>query len=136
MALAFTNEPVREIDKPELGLKCSIYGWAPVQADGHIGSFTIYFRARHMGWTFTVSINDAAEASFHSPRYDQFENGAEGFFRIDDAYGYALEGDYYEGEGASYMPYDDAQQIIIDCTRRFLSEIMPRLSSHLSSHLS
>jgi hypothetical protein len=131
MTRKFPSEPERDIDNIELGLKYSIYGRAPVQADGHIGSFPIYFRARHEGWSFTISLNQEAHASFfYSPHPEHFENGAEGFFRIEkeDVNGYQLEGDYYEGEGASYMPYDDAQKIIEDCTRRFLSEIKPSLS--------
>ncbi len=73
---------------------------APVQYEGMINGRPFYFRARWMGWTFTVA-NTLDEAI-----------STQGIFFRESTYG--------KNADASYMPHEEAEQII----RQYASEYL------------
>ena len=78
---------------------------APVQVEGTIAQHAFYFRARHEEWSFSVALSpevDPADICFPS----------QGFFR-EASYGSSRF-------AASYMPLEEARQIVVDCARDFL----------------
>jgi len=94
------------IEVPDLQLRGSFTCHAaPVQAEGTVAQHAFYFRARHEAWSFAVSLSPNVDpADIYSP--DQ------GFYR---------EASYGSSEfAASYMPFEEARQIVIDCARDFL----------------
>lgn len=101
-------------------LKCHIYGDCPVQGDGWLRGYPIYFRARGSSWSFILSCDPEIEPS------GLREGQQPGFFIDDDYGGYALWDDYGSDFDASYMPYEDAEAIIRNCAKRFLKEMNDR----------
>lgn len=102
-------ESERLIQDVAIQLQCRLYGHCPVQAEGTVMGDPLYFWARWDEWTFAVADSvdgDPIDISFPE----------QGFF---------CEGDYgkpkkYE---ASYMNYDDAEQIIKSCAQKYIVSI-------------
>lgn len=86
----------------------------PVQAEGTVGEFPIYFRAKWTFWTFTVSLDPKVDPTCIDPPNEQ-----NGFFisGYDGTEGFYMGADYPD---AGYMRYDVAESIIRDCVRQFL----------------
>lgn len=96
----------RKISSSELNLEGTIYGTAPVQAEGTVNGHSFYFRARHDEWTFSVSENSEIDPV----DIDNFEAGKKyGFFKQAN---YGKKG----GESASYMDLESAEKIVFDCS--------------------
>ena len=110
------DEPERCIRDTAVGLECHIYGHAPVQADGRLVGHPLYFRARHDGWSFTLSLDPEADPAGMGPGEQP------GFFRAGEFRGYAQWGDYGTGFQASYMPYEVAERLIRQCSEQYLAE--------------
>ena len=73
------------------------------------------FRARHAAWTFTVYVSHDINAAAIDPPEDK-----PGFFQIDEYRGYYLSGDYGKEHEASFMRYDEAERIILECAQQYL----------------
>lgn len=110
------NEPERYVQDEDLGLECHIWGHAPVQADGRLAGKPLYFRARWSGWCFTLCINANIDPAA------LVEGTEPGFFTSGEFRGWAQWGDYGTDREASYMPYAVAEQLIRECSARYLSE--------------
>jgi len=115
-----TNESERTVFDADLGLECSIYGHAPVQADGRLGGKPFYFRARFRNWSFVLCTrSDILDAAALVPADEP------GFFHDGEFEGFALWGDYGSDFEASYMPYAKAEQLIRECASRYLAASAP-----------
>ena len=75
----------------------------------------VYFRSRHAAWTFTVCVSHGIDASAIDPPSDE-----PGFFQTHEYRGYYLSGDHGKEHEASFMRYDEAEQIIRECVRQYL----------------
>ena len=124
MALTVRREPERDVCNSELQLQYRIYGKGPVQAEGDVLGFPFYFRARHEGWTFTVSLKNDVDPSMLNAK--EFDNGMDGFFQDEGMTGFELMGDYGYTFDASYMPYDVAARLIEKSARKFLRDLEAR----------
>ena len=99
-----------KIENYKLGLKGTLDGLAPVQADGTINGFLFYFRAKHNEWTFAISENPEVD-----PVDIQFPDQGKRF-------GYFTQGQYggeFESK-ASYMDNETATEIIENCVSDYL----------------
>lgn len=119
------SEPERDVRNDALGLDCHLYGWCPVQGEGLLAGYPIYFRARHAGWIFTVAVDkdrppDAA-SWLNAP--------ADGFFEDMGILGYELSGNYGTEHEAGYMPYAIAAKLIVACAKRFTKALAARGAS-------
>jgi hypothetical protein len=89
----------RLLDWPELGLQGRIGGSCPVLGEGTFGGYSFSFFAQNDSWTFDVT-QRLVEPSTS--------------LKIECLY--HLEG---EAVGSSYLPFNEAEQIIQDCVRKF-----------------
>ena len=91
---------------PELQLRgCFTCHAAPVQVEGTIAEQAFYFRARHESWSFAIALTPEID-----PEDIYFPS--QGFFR---------EAPYGSSRfAASYMPLEEARQIVVQCARDFL----------------
>src|SRR5438309_2831992 len=92
----------------ELTATCTCVA-APVQYEGTVNRRLFYFRARYNEWSFAIAdtLDDAVNAS-------AIWVPLGGFYR---------EAEYGDSENAaSFMPHDEAERIIADCARHYLSE--------------
>jgi hypothetical protein len=91
---------------PQFRVEYEVYGNCPVQGFGTVAGREIYFRARHEAWSFDVADHKGALPS--DGRAD-----ADGFYR---------EGDYTSAgvDGAGYMPFEVAVQIIEQCLCEYI----------------
>lgn len=97
------------VSDPSLQVEYSIWGNAPVQGDGTVAGRELYFRARHDAWSFDIADHKGALPS--DGRADP-----DGFYR---------EG---ESVNASWMPLEEAMQIIDQCLSEYLQRAeIPRL---------
>lgn len=101
------SEPERYVENTALGLRYKLYGVAPVQAEGWITGKPFYFRARGNEWSFSVATSGDADPV-------EVESDADGFYR---------EGQYGKRYQASYLPFDVAETIILDCVGEYLREV-------------
>jgi hypothetical protein len=106
------HDPKRTLSDSNTGLECTLYGQAPVQAEGLIIGHPFYFRAKWSYWTFTVCVNSDADPACMEPKEDE-----PGFFEDGENQGYYLSGEF---NNASFMRYDDAERIIRDCVQQFI----------------
>lgn len=107
-------EPERWIHDTALDLECKIYGHAPVQADGKLKGHPLYFRARWATWSFTLCVNAEIDPSCLSVWDEQ------GFFSEGEYEGYRLWGNYGSTREASFMPYEAVENLIRECSFKFL----------------
>jgi hypothetical protein len=100
------RESERRLFYPWLQLEGHLEGHAPVQAKGTVAGHLFYFRARHDEWAFSISLSVDVD-----PVDVQFPD--QGFLR---------EGQWGQPhrEDASYMDYDDAENLIKTCAQEFL----------------
>jgi hypothetical protein len=112
------HDPKRTLSDGGTGLEGTLYGQAPVQAEGHILGHPFYFRAKWNYWTFTVSVNSDADPACIEPKEDE-----PGFFEVGESQGYYLSGEF---NNASFMRYDDAERIIRDCVQQFILALKQR----------
>jgi hypothetical protein len=121
--LSDLSEPERDVRNDALALACHLYGWCPVQGEGTIGDYPLYFRARGDSWSFTVVLvanaNPDDLASWMRP-------AADGFFDYAGRPGYELTGRYGSEFDAGYMPYDVAEKLIVACAKRFTKALAAR----------
>lgn len=66
-------EPERNVTDNDIGLSYRLYGVAPVQAEGTVGSKPFYFRVRHKEWTFAVALTAEVNPV-------DIEGGQQGFY--------------------------------------------------------
>jgi hypothetical protein len=94
---------------PFPGVRWSFTGTvAPVQAEGEIDRVPFYFRSRWDRWTFGV-------ASEHQPDLVLVDSAQDGFFRSEK---------YRPSRfAASWMPLDEAKDIIERCIREYLESL-------------
>lgn len=102
-----------------LQLEVYIYGNYPVQGDGKLLGYPLYFRARWDAWEFTVSLNPDVIVDALLGR----GSDVPGFFREGEYDGYYLTGRYPQ---AGDMPLDTAKEILLDCARRFTDALSQR----------
>jgi hypothetical protein len=91
------TEPARiAVSDPVRSIEYEIYGSAPVQAFGTVAGRDIYFWARHRTWSLDIADHNGNLPSDGCADADSF---------------------YREGEceNASYMPFEQAMQIIDRC---------------------
>lgn len=82
---------------------------APVQVEGTLCGKPFYFRSRHEHWSFAVSEDPNVDPA----DIQTLEQGS--------AYGLFVEERYGEKSfAASYMPIDEAEQIIQRCAEMYL----------------
>ena len=96
------------VEELELRMKrtCSA---APVQYEGTVNGRPFYFRARHDAWSFAI-------ADTHDDAVDASELWVpEGGFYREAKYGDSEE-------AASYMPHKEAEHIITECARAYISQ--------------
>ena len=105
------HDPKRTLSDNDTGLECTLYGQAPVQADGQILGHAFYFRSKHSQWTFTACANSHGDPACIFPEVDE-----PGFFEDGEYQGYYLSGEF---NNASFMRYDEAERIIRDCAEQF-----------------
>jgi len=80
---------------------------SPVQAEGTIDEHPFYFRSRHDAWTFAVASDEKGDPV-------EIYSSSQGFFR---------EANYGDDQfSASYMPLNDAREIIARCAKEFVEE--------------
>jgi hypothetical protein len=99
-----------QIENAKLGLKGTLYGLAPVQAEGTINGFKFYFRSRHNEWTFAIS------------EYPEIDPVDIQFPETGKLYGFFAQGEYggtFEYK-ASYMDNATAMSIIENCSVEYL----------------
>lgn len=119
---AYHSDPPRCFEDKELGLTCDLAGQIPVQGEGEIQGYPLYFRAKWDCWTFRVALNgDINIATIIDPQDEQH-----GFFTDGEWQGYYLDGDYGE---ASYMRYDTAEALIRYCAKKFVHDLSQRRKS-------
>ena len=94
-----------------LQLEVNIYGNYPVQGDGKLLGYPLYFRARWDAWEFTVSLNPEVIVDCLLGCED-----VPGFFRDGENEGFYLTGRYPQ---AGDMPLGTAKEILRECARRF-----------------
>ena len=105
VALDFFVVPRRTMKDLHYTFTCTA---APVQADGTIRGKAFHFRSRHERWTFSVSEDpNVNPVDIQLP--DQGE--AHGFF-FEERYG-------DKSHDASYMPLEEASQIIERCAEMY-----------------
>ncbi|HEX8916810.1 MAG TPA: hypothetical protein VF796_30955 [Humisphaera sp.] len=90
-----------------MGLAFEVYGAAPVQASGSVGTRTFYFHARHSNWSFEMA-DDLGELPTDTGNNPVF----------------SVHGRHRD---AGEMPLDEASKIIEACARLFLSTTAPNL---------
>ncbi|MBV9470945.1 MAG: hypothetical protein JO316_05465 [Abitibacteriaceae bacterium] len=101
----------RQIYDNSLQLQGRLYGYCPVQAEGVVMGKRFYFRARWDGWSFSAADTEDVDPI-------DIQLGEQGFFR-EGAYGQQNQ------DEASWMPYDDAAEIIKRCAEEYVASIMP-----------
>ena len=117
-------EPERRVIDEQLALDCTIYGHCPVQADGKLQGYPLYFRARWNAWSFHISLNPNVDGSC-------VDEGKEpGFCGDGEFQGFVLWGDYGDDFAeAGWMWYADAERIIRDSAAQFREAMQTRMSS-------
>ena len=104
-------ESDRQLQDTDLELVGRIYGHCPVQAKGAVRGHSFYFRARHTEWEFSLAMNpDIDPVDICSPEQGFYRTGSYG-----KGYGY--------GPSASWMPYDEVEQLIRGCIDEYLRTI-------------
>ncbi len=88
----------------------SLWGWAPVVAEGRVRGHPFGFRARHEGWTFTALLDGDGDPDLFDPSED-----VDGVYRDGDMRFLYLQGTV---ENASYMAYDDVESVLALCFAR------------------
>ena len=116
------SDPERDVRNDTLALDCHLSGWCPVQGEGTLRGYPIYFRARHAHWTFTVAVTKDRPCDFAS----WLNAPIEGFFEDLGVLGYELGGQYGTEHEAGYMPYDIAEKLIVACAKRFTKAFAER----------
>tara|TARA_R110002050_G_scaffold299374_2_gene464759 strand:+ start:22 stop:357 length:336 start_codon:yes stop_codon:yes gene_type:complete len=104
--MKYSNQKINHIELDVIG---TVYGVSPVQAEGTVHGLSFYFRARHDEWTFSVSEN---------PEIDPVDIQT---IEAGESYGFFKECSYggIGAESASYMDFQTAENIIIDCCAEY-----------------
>ena len=96
-----------------------ISGMCPVQAEGWMDGFPFYFRARHCGWTLTVSAPGTDPCDVF---VDAHLDGKEvGIYHVSELY-----------DDAGWMPHETAKHFI----QREYENVCRRLSAELTPAVS
>ena len=105
-----------------LGLSGFVGGNAPVQGEGHVFGYPFYFRARGGSWTCAIYLD--REYPWASDNYAGAEpdDAHDVFFVEHGVAGFVHSGDQ---EDASYMPLDQAKQLIRTCAASFIQKMAP-----------
>jgi hypothetical protein len=122
--LSDLSEPERDVRNAALALDCHLYGWCPVQGEGTLAGYPLYFRSRHAHWTFTVALVVGKSPDYASGLLAP--DGVDGFFEYGGDLGYELGGRYGTEHEAGYMPYDIAEKLIVACAKRFTKALASR----------
>lgn len=95
------------VSAPEFDAEFEIFGNCPVQALGTVLGRELYFRARHVNWSFDIA---NAEGGLPSDGY----RDSDGFYR---------EGDYAD---ACWMPLREGIKIITHCLEEYSGAVVRR----------
>ena len=88
------------VSAPEFDAAFEVYGNCPVQGFGTVLGRSLYFRARHDGWSFDVADHAGLLPS-------------DGYHDSDGVYREAGR------PNASWMPHEEAVKIIVACLREY-----------------